>query len=494
MNDTRPLVSIVVPAYNAESYLVETLDSLLAEGYPNTEIIVVNDGSHDATPSIASDYAQRHSHIIAINQPNGGVCRARNKGIAQAHGKYILPVDADDLLLPGFITWAVDIMEKHPDAKVAVPKAEFFGAKSGEWHLPHFSLRLLARKNMIPATALYRRTDWERVGGYYETLQAREDWEFWIHMLKDGGQVYTSPQVGLRYRIHKGSKRTTDRQLKKQIIHALNERHPEFFQHQLGGPLHYHRSWSRILNALHRILYPHHLTIANEFRQAKDFFLALPSVFRTNRGEVIYKRRNEIRRISFKGCEYVVKAFHMPNLLNRIVYGFLRPSKAKRSYRYSLLLQQQGIGVPTPVAYYSERFLGLFFGRSYYVSLLSPLPYTYNDIVNGNLSPSDEEDFLKAIGLTTARLHNAGMIHHDYSRGNLLLGKNAEGKACVELIDLNRLRFHEISMDEGCQNFAERLPATDVQRHTMAEAYAKERGFDVERCYELMMKYNKEKT
>ena len=119
---------------------------------------------------------------------------------------------------------------------------------------------------------------------------------------------------------------------------------------------------------------------------------------------------------------------------------------------------------------------------------------TYNDIVNGNLSPSDEEDFLKTIGLTTARLHNAGMIHHDYSRGNLLLGKNAEGKACVELIDLNRLRFHEISMDEGCQNFAERLPATDVQRHTMAEAYAKERGFDVERCYELMMKYNKEKT
>ena len=159
-----------------------------------------------------------------------------------------------------------------------------------------------------------------------------------------------------------------------------------------------------------------------------------------------------------------------------------------------MLLQQHGIGVPTPVAYYSERFLGLFFGRSYYVSLLSTLPYTYNDIVNGNLSPSDEEDFLKAIGLTTARLHNAGMIHHDYSRGNLLLGKNAEGKACVELIDLNRLRFHEISMDEGCQNFAERLPATNVQRHTMAEAYAKERGCDVERCYELMLKYNKEKT
>ena len=207
MNDTHPLVSIIVPAYNVESYLAETLNSLLAEGYPNTEIIVVNDGSQDSTPSIASDYAQRDTRIMVINQPNGGVSRARNQGIAQAHGKYILPVDADDLLLPGFVSWAVGVMEEHPDVKVVVPKAEFFGAKSGEWHLPHFSLRLLARKNMIPATALYRRSDWERVGGYFETLQAREDWEFWIHMLKDnGGRVITSPKVGLRYRIHKGSK------------------------------------------------------------------------------------------------------------------------------------------------------------------------------------------------------------------------------------------------------------------------------------------------
>ena len=494
MNEARPLVSIVVPAYNAESYLAETLDSLLAESYPNVEIIVVNDGSHDTTQCIAEDYAQGDSRIIVINQPNGGVCRARNNGIAQAHGEFILPVDADDLLLPGFLDWAVDAMEKHPDVKVAVPKAEFFGEKTGEWHLPNFSLRLLARKNMIPATALYRRSDWERVGGYNETLQAREDWEFWIHLLKEGGQVRTSPEVGLRYRIHEGSKRTADRQLKKRVIEALNERHPEFFQRQLGGPLHYHRSWSKFLNGIHRFLYPRHLTVADEFSQAKDFFLALPSIFQTSRGEVIYKRRNEIRRLSYGGCDYVVKAFHRPNLLNRIVYGFLRPSKAKRSYHYSLLLQQHGIGVPTPVAYYSERFLGLFFGRSYYVSLLSKLPYTYNDIINGNLSSSDETDFLRAIGQTTARLHNAGMVHHDYSRGNLLLGRNDEGKACVELIDLNRLRFHEISMEEGCQNFAERLPATNAQRHTMAEAYAKERGFDVERCYQIMLKYNKEQT
>ena len=487
-----PLVSIIVPAYNAEAYLAETLDALLAEGYPETEIIVVNDGSRDGTLSVASDFASRSERLKVIDQPNGGVCRARNRGIAEARGKYILPVDADDLIFPGFIAWAVSVMEADSEVKAVIPKAEFFGAKSGPWRLPPFSLQLLARKNMIPATALYRKADWERVGGYYEELQAREDWEFWIHVLKDGGKVVTSPELGLRYRIHEASKRLADRRLKYQIIDALNERHPEFFQRMLGGPLRHQRSWSRLANLLHRLSHPRHLTVAKEFLGDKDFFLALPAIFKTSRGEVIYKRRNEIRRIAVGGREYVVKSFHKPNLLNRIVYGFLRPSKARRSFEYSLLLQERGIGVPIPVAYYSERTLGLFFGRSYHVSLLSKLPYTYNDILAGRLSAEDEHDFLVAIGRTTGRLHNAGMVHLDYSRGNLLLGRDDKGLAQVELIDLNRLRFHEISIDEGCQNFAERLPATESQRRLMAEAYAEERGFDAEVCYQLLQKYNKE--
>lgn len=493
-NSLQPLVSVVVPAYNMEQYVGDTLKSILASDYPRIEVLVVNDGSADNSLAIAQEYAEGDSRIRVIDQPNGGVCRARNHGIREAHGEYILPVDADDLLLPEFISWAVSVMEERPEVKVAVPKAEFFGAKSGPWHLPKFSLSLLARKNMIPATALYRRADWERVEGYYEGLQAREDWEFWIHMLKDGGAVEVSPEVGLRYRIHAHSKRTTDRRLKSQIIDTLNARHPEFFQRMLGGPLRYQRSWSRLANAVHRLLHSRHLTVAPEFQDAKDFFLALPAIFRTSRGEVIYKRRNEIRRLQFGDREYVAKSFHTPNLLNRVVYGFLRPSKARRSYDYSLLLQSHGIDVPTPVAYYTERWLGLFFSCSYYVSLLSECPYTYSDILSGQLSPADEADFLRAIGQVTGRLHNAGMLHLDYSRGNLLLGRDAEGQPRVEIIDLNRIRFRKVTMEEGCQNFAERLPATEAQRRLMAEEYAQERGFDAETCFQLMQSYNKEKS
>jgi Ser/Thr protein kinase RdoA (MazF antagonist) len=84
-------------------------------------------------------------------------------------------------------------------------------------------------------------------------------------------------------------------------------------------------------------------------------------------------------------------------------------------------------------------------------------------------------------------------VHQDYSRGNILFGKSADGQVRVELIDLNRIRFHTVDIHEGCQNFAERLPANDQQRRIMAEVYANERHFDADECYRLMSKYNKEK-
>lgn len=490
----HPLVSIIIPAYNAAQFIGQTLESILADTYTSIEIIVVNDGSKDDTQKIVASYAAKDSRIIIINQNNGGVCRARNHGIEKSKGKYILPVDADDILLPGFITWAVQAMEANDQIKVAIPKAEFFGARSGPWKLKVFSQNLLARKNMIPATSLYRKNDWERCGGYYEELQAREDWEFWISILKDGGEVVTSPELGLKYRIHQSSKRTADRKLKKQVINALNERHPEFFQRELGGPLRYQRTYSKLLNLLHRIVNPCRLTTQQGYENYNDFFMALPTIFSTKRGTIIYNRRNQLRRISYGKHQFVIKSYHKPNPINRIVYGILRPTKAKRSFDYALLLQKKGIKSPQPIAYYTERFLGLFLGKSYYVSLLSELPYTYNDILAGHFDLENEKAILKAIALVTARLHDAGMIHRDYSRGNILFGKNKLGKWDVELIDLNRIRFHKVSMEEGCSNFAERLPATDMQRKLMAETYAKARGFNIEKCYQLMCKYNKEKN
>lgn len=485
-------VSIVIPAYNAEAYLKETVDALLQDTYASREIIIVNDGSTDGTKEVADTLAKQHPGLQVFHQDNAGVCRARNFGITIAKGKYILPIDADDILLPGFIEWAVRTMEEDKDIKCCIPKAVFFGAREGNWRLRPYKRELLARKNLIPATALYRKSDWEAVGGYFEGIQAREDWEFWISVLKNGGKVVTSEQVFLKYRIHTTSKRITDRKLKSKVIDALNERHPEFFQNVLGGPLHYQRSWSRLINGLHNMLRYQQLTTTEGYTDCNDFFKAMPAIFKGTRGEIIYNRRNQLRRMSFKGHTFVVKAYHRPHLINQIVYGLFRPTKAKRAYEYAVKLRQKGIGSPEPVAYYTERFLGLFLTKSYFISLNSTLPYTYNDIIAERFDLEEEREYLTAIAQTTAKLHEADMVHLDYSRGNILFGKDSDGKVQVELIDLNRIRFHKIDIQEGCQNFAERLPANERQRRIMAEVYAKERKFNADECYQLMCKHNKE--
>ena len=467
-----PLVSIIIPAYNAARYITETLDSILVCGYNPLEVVVVNDGSTDDTQNILKTYAAKHENIRLLQQENKGVSYARNLAIGEAQGKYILPVDADDLLLPGFVTWAVDYLEHHPEVKVAVPRAEFFGAKTGEWHLPHFSRPLLARKNMIPVSALYRRSDWKRVGGYCTDLQAREDWDFWIGVLEDGGNVVVSSQKGLRYRIHKDSKRKKDRNLKRQVVRSINRRHFEFEYKQLGGPLHLHRSWSRLINRVYRLFHPRQYQLAPDFANLTTFVKALPFLFSIQEGKLLKKDRNEIREITYRGKTLIVKSFAIPNIINRLVYGLMRPSKAKRSFDYATLLQSHGIGTPTPVGWLTER-RGLLFTRSYYVSLKSTCPYTYEDVISHHLT---DEDILKAIAQTTARLHNEGMLHKDYSRGNILIGMFGQGEVKIELVDLNRIRFYKhISVERGLQNLFERLPADDTQHKVMETVYRKYR-------------------
>ena len=91
--DKSPLVSVVVPVYNMEAFLPETLDSILASDYPNFEVVVVDDGSKDASYRIACDYAKKDQRVRAYTQPNGGACAARNRAARLAKGEFILPLD-----------------------------------------------------------------------------------------------------------------------------------------------------------------------------------------------------------------------------------------------------------------------------------------------------------------------------------------------------------------------------------------------------------------
>ncbi len=226
------------------------------------------------------------------------------------------------------------------------------------------------------------------------------------------------------------------------------------------------------------------LVLHPDFEDLKEFVLSVPERFNRGEGILIHNGRNELRRITYKGRDFVIKSFHRPNVVNRFVYGVFRPSKAKRSYEHALLFQQIGVGTPQPVGYLNLRG-GLLFDRSYYITLASTCPYRYEALFHQHFSY--EEDVLRAVGRVTAILHEHGYAHKDYGRANILFEQTPEGIK-LDIVDLNRLAIGPLDIKAGCKNL-ERLPATPAMHRIIADEYARMRGFDAQQCFELMVAY-----
>ena len=101
----KPLISIIIPVYNAEKYLKKCLDSVINQTYKNLEIILVDDGSTDKSPEICDKYAEKDSRIIVLHKENGGVSSSRNAGLDIFKGEYLSFVDSDDYVEPDYIEY-----------------------------------------------------------------------------------------------------------------------------------------------------------------------------------------------------------------------------------------------------------------------------------------------------------------------------------------------------------------------------------------------------
>ncbi len=238
-------------------------------------------------------------------------------------------------------------------------------------------------------------------------------------------------------------------------------------------------------NLFQRLIKPRFYGIDPRFTQIAPFVCTLPERFEAGEGQVIYEGRNVLRQMEYEGLQLVVKSFTRPYIVNRLAYGTVRGSKAKRSFLYAQAFQKIGVGTPTPVAWLDQRN-GLLLDKSYYVSLLSACPYRYEVFFEQSFPCM--EKVLRAIGRQTALLHEHGYAHKDYGRGNILFNFFPDGTVQLEVVDLNRMHIGRIGLKEGCKNFC-RLPATEQMHRWMAEEYAKARGFDVETCYQLIMTY-----
>ena len=205
----KPIVSIIIPAYNYAHYLPDCIDSVLRQSYPNLDIIVVNDGSTDNTNEVIKKYA---GHITYIVLNNSGLPNARNIGLKKAQGEYVLFLDADDMLHRNSITDRVSFLEGHPGVDVAVCSSRnfkifpFLGVLTPDWPLEKnsFNVHILYFNIAPPHAFLLRKSACDSIGWFDDSLKACEDYDYWVRAIEAGLKIARSPGL-VYYRRHGSS-------------------------------------------------------------------------------------------------------------------------------------------------------------------------------------------------------------------------------------------------------------------------------------------------
>ncbi len=182
-------IAIIVPCYNNGEFLRECLESVEKQTFQDWTCIVVNDGSTDDTEQVAQVFLNRDSRFDYLFQENKGLAAARNAGIACTSSEFILPLDADDMLEHEYVEKVISLFSNHPEIKIAYSNYRYFGEKNRLEKLPTYSINRLVVDNLINATAIYRRVDFEKTSGYDSNLKGREDWDFWLSLLDIDSRV-----------------------------------------------------------------------------------------------------------------------------------------------------------------------------------------------------------------------------------------------------------------------------------------------------------------
>ncbi|MGB3759091.1 MAG: glycosyltransferase family A protein [Rivularia sp. (in: cyanobacteria)] len=238
-----PFVSVIIPACNAEKFLLKTLESVLSQTYKNIEVLVIDDGSQDKTAEIVQSIAQKDSRVILLQQENSGVAAARNLGISKSKGEFIAPIDADDIWYPqnlekqvqcllqadssvGLVySWSVDINEQDKltgDFRASNIEGDVF--------------KTLLCHNFLgnASSTLIRRSCVENIGGYNTQLKAQnaqgcEDWDFYLR-IAENYQFKVVPEFFIGYRKIANTMSGDYKKMAKShdlMLQEVQPRHPE---------------------------------------------------------------------------------------------------------------------------------------------------------------------------------------------------------------------------------------------------------------------------
>lgn len=225
------------------------------------------------------------------------------------------------------------------------------------------------------------------------------------------------------------------------------------------------------------------MLINPKYEHLREWLERLPEDFE-RLGEVIYDKRNQLRVIEAPDGTLVnAKRYCVPHAINRVVYSLgIRQPKGRRAFLYPSRLLERGIDTPEPIAYIEQRRCGLL-GLSYFVSVQSPLGHTLYEL--SNAAEGTYEDIAEAVGCFVAMMHDREVLHLDLSPGNILWDKDEHGYHFA-VVDINRMRFGKVSMQQGCATLC-RLWGPKRLTELVARSYAQARNLDENEAVSLTM-------
>jgi glycosyltransferase involved in cell wall biosynthesis len=207
-----PRVAIVTPSYNQGAFIRRTIESVLAQNYPNLDYVVADGGSKDDTLAILRSFGDR---LKWLSEPDRGQTHAINKGFAQVQGEIHAYLNSDDILLPGAIEKAVAYLLAHPECDLVYGKAQFIDENDqplGDYPTAHYSFeRLMADCCISQPAAFWRKQIADNVGPFDESLHLAMDYDYWQRIDRAGGCLQHLPEYLAATRMHAGAKTLTQR-------------------------------------------------------------------------------------------------------------------------------------------------------------------------------------------------------------------------------------------------------------------------------------------
>ncbi len=246
----HPLVSVIMPVYNAVPFLYKAVDSILCQSYPHFELIIVNDCSSDTSEAIVQSFNDERIVYKPLSE-NRGVVLAMNEGLQMAKGKYVAVMHADDIALPHRFEMQVKYLEKNASTAVLAGLTKFidehdeptgYGWAADEITITPLAIRTtMRRENCISHPTVMMRAEVVKEFGYTSSPVHKnfsvEDYPLWLRILSAGYVINKLPEIVLLYRVHKNS--ATGVHLKKSNPFYINYTTKKFYlaQKKKAGPL-----------------------------------------------------------------------------------------------------------------------------------------------------------------------------------------------------------------------------------------------------------------